>query len=372
MSKDRGSIVRKLSRNELLDNAPEFIVNTHYEVIMGSFAYGVSNTTSDMDVYGVYSPPLTAIFPHIDGHIINFDDPPQTYPTFQKHHIQLLDKEYDVSLYSIVKYVALCRDNNPNMIDSLFVPSRCIVHSDTIGDILRENRRLFLHKGIHHKLKGYAFQQMKKIETKQNTPNLQNMCDFEERVGIQSKVDINTLVEELKQRGLYHEGLPQFQPHAVKFMSTELKKLTDEELLEYYNLYSALTEREQSRYLNGVDLKFMYHVVRLLQQSEQIMIEHDLDLERNRELLKSIRRGEWTLDELKDWFKKRESELDTLYINSDLRHSPDNVIIKRILMNCIEARYGSVDAYFNMDGSAEIMKEKLYRIRKLLREIFNE
>jgi hypothetical protein len=175
------------------------------------------------------------------------------------------------------------------------VPARCIVHTDTVGEILRENRKLFLHKGIHHKLKGYAFGQLKKIDVKE-----------------------------------------------------------------------AHGKRKESVEKHGYDVKFAYHVVRLLQQSEMVMMEHNLDLERNRELLKAIRRGEWTLDELKAWFKKREDELDTLYIDSDLRHSPDDVKIKRVLMNCLEAHFGSLSAYFNMEGSEKVAVDKLNRIRGIL------
>lgn len=295
--KDRGSIVAKLHKNNFLQDVKPYALETHYEVIMGSFAYGVSSDTSDMDIYGIYIPPLDHIFPHIAGHIPNFGEPPQKDTVFQSHGISLNEKEYDINLYSIVRYFELCRENNPNMIDSLFVPDRCIVHQSEIGKILRENRKLFLHKGIHHKLKGYAYQQLKKIRTKES--------------------------------------------HGKR-----------KELVDTY----------------GFDVKFAYHVARLLMQSEMIMMEHDLDLEKNRELLKSIRRGEWTLEELEEWFKKREGELDTLYISSDLRHGPDNDLIKRVLMNCLEAHFGSLSAYFNMDGSDKIMSDKLNRIRKILDE----
>lgn len=297
MSKDKGSIVKKLYRAGLIGDIKPFALNTHYEVIMGSFAYGVSSDTSDMDVYGVFTPPMQFIFPHTAGYIKGFGESPPKYDVYQKHHIQLDEKEYDVSLYNIVFYVELCRQNNPNMIDSLFVPSRCIVHSDGVGDILRENRRLFLHKGIHHKLKGYAYQQLKKIDVKES--------------------------------------------HGKR-----------KESVEKY----------------GYDVKFAYHVVRLIQQSEMVMMEHDLDLEKNRELLKSIRRGDWTLDELKAWFKRREIELDKLYIDSTLRYGPDDATIKRVLMNCLEAHYGSLSAYFNMEGSDKVAADKLKRIREILDE----
>jgi predicted nucleotidyltransferase len=203
--KDKGSIVRKLDKNGLIKGIKPFAVNTHYEVIMGSFAYGVSNTTSDMDVYGVFTPPIEYIFPHIAGFIRGFGEPAPVYDTYQKHHIQHNEKEYDLALYSIVKYFNLCADNNPNMIDSLFVPSRCIIHSDTVGDIIRENRKMFLHKGIQKRFTGYAYSQLNKLKTKKLTPCMKKLEDFESLHNILNSPTINTLEKELKTRGLWNE-----------------------------------------------------------------------------------------------------------------------------------------------------------------------
>lgn len=46
----------------------------------------------------------------------------------------------------------------------------------------------------------------------------------------------------------------------------------------------------------GYDTKFAYNLVRLLNECEQILVEGDLDLERSKEMLKSIRKGEWSLE----------------------------------------------------------------------------
>lgn len=94
----------------------------------------------------------------------------------------------------------------------------------------------------------------------------------------------------------------------------------------------------------GYDLKWAYHCVRLMNEVEQILIEGDLDLQRNREQLKSIRRGEWTLDELGAYFQNKEHALETAYANSTLPHGPDEERIKGLLMSCLEQHYGSLEA----------------------------
>lgn len=124
-----------------------------------------------------------------------------------------------------------------------------------------------------------------------------------------------------------------------------LTHLTDAELLEYERSYRTLIEK--NRRLEAVkrfsyDTKFSYHVVRLLNEVEQIMVECDLDLERNREQLKAIRRGEWSLEQLQAYFASKEKALEEVYSKSTLQHSPDEAAIKQLLIDCLEQHYGNL------------------------------
>jgi hypothetical protein len=95
----------------------------------------------------------------------------------------------------------------------------------------------------------------------------------------------------------------------------------------------------------GYDVKFAYHVVRLMLEIEQIMTEGDLDLQRGREQLKSIRRGEWTMDEIEEWAASKEKDLESLYHScTKIPHGPREAEIKQLLLECLEHHYGSLDA----------------------------
>ena len=249
-------------------------MQTQYEVMMGSISYGIAIDTSDVDIYGFCIPSKDIIFPHLSGEIQGFGRQIQRFDQFQAHHVYDKDskKEYDISIYNIIKYFQLVMDNNPNMIDSLFVPQRCVLHCSQIGDLVRQNRKLFLHKGIFHKLKGYAYSQL----------------------------------------------------HKMRIKKPEGKR---KELIEKY----------------GYDTKFATHVVRLLVQCEQVMMEGDLDLERNREQLKSIRRGEWKFEDVVNFFNQKERELESLYHSSKLQHSPNERKIKTLLLNFLEMHFGTLD-----------------------------
>jgi predicted nucleotidyltransferase len=257
---------------------------------MGSEAYSVSKDSSDMDLYGWCIPNKDMIFPHLRGEIPGFGRQINRFEVWQQHHVE--DKEakkmYDLSIYSIVKYFHLVMENNPNLIDSLFVPHWCILHITRIGTLVRDNRKLFLHRGAWYKFKGYFYSQMHKMDIK----------------------------------------------------NPEGKRV--EEVQKY-----------------GYDLKFAYHVVRLLGEIEQILLEGDLDLERNREQLKSIRRGEWTKEQIKDYFSNKEKELESTYLKSTLPMHPDEDKIKALLLNCLEEHFGSLGSVISKPDSLQSLLNDL-------------
>ena len=282
------SKTQHLIEQGLLKSPPKFLsTGVQYEVVMGSIAYGVATDASDMDIYGFAIPPRDWLFPHLRGEIAGFDDAGPQFEQIQQHH--MLDKsaqggkgrEYDLTIYSIVKYFRLLMDNNPNIIDSLFVPRTCVLYSTAVGELVRESRHAFLHKGCWSKFKGYAYAQVHKMRTK--------------------------------------------VPEGGR------KKIIEE---------------------FGYDVKFAYHVVRLLNEVEQILVEEDLDLARNAEQLKSIRRGDWSQKEVEEYFSSKERQLETVYLQSKLPAVPDKQVVKSLLMACLEQHYGSLSECVVEQGAA--------------------
>ena len=167
------STVKALNKKGLI-TPPKFLEdNVHYETIMGSMAYGVNKDDSDYDVYGFCIPPKDIIFPHLSGVIFGFDLNYEKFDQWQQHHIydKETKKEYDFQIYNIVKFFRLAANCTPNIVDSLFTPSNCVLHMSRVGSIVRENRKLFLCKKIYHSYKGYAYQQLSKIRKGTNKSN---------------------------------------------------------------------------------------------------------------------------------------------------------------------------------------------------------
>ena len=245
-----------------------------YETWMGSAAYGVSADNSDLDVYGFAIPDKAYVFPHqVNAEIEGYDLKGPRFEQYEQAHIDDGRTVWDFQIYNITKYFRLLKGCNPNLIDSLFTPIRCVTHMTPIGQKVRERRHKFLHKGAWHTFKGYSYSQMVSIKKKVPKEGSKRYADY----------------------------------------------------LKY-----------------GFDVKFAYHVVRLLGEVEQILTEGDLDLERNREQLKSIRRGEWTLEDIEKYFTSKERELETVYNNSKLPYTADDIFVKGLLMECLEDHFGNL------------------------------
>ena len=85
---------------------------------------------------------------------------------------------------------------------------------------------------------------------------------------------------------------------------------------------------------HGYDTGFAYHIVRLLLEVEQILVENDLELDRHGAMLKTIKRGEWTKERVINFANEKSIHLETLYNKSSLRDTPNVELVKDILINC--------------------------------------
>ena len=294
------STIKKLEDKGLIRPPTWLSSNVHYETIMGSISYGVSDDSSDIDIYGFCIPSKEFVFPHLAGEIMGFGRQLKRFEQYQEHHIECPDalagkgRSYDVQIFNIVKYFSLLMENNPNVLDSIFTDQDCVLHITQVGNMVRENRKMFLHKGSWHKFKGYAYSQLHKMGTKDPTG-----------------------------------------------------------------------KRKEVRERFGFDIKFAYHVVRLLYEVEMIFTEGDIDLRRHREHLKSIRRGEVTEEEIRSWASEKEKQLEALYTKepSPIPYKSDEDVIKQLLLSCLEHHYGSLAGCVVIPG---IEKKALQEIRSIL------
>src|SRR6185369_8737475 len=124
-------ILDHLEKAEVIQPPSWLVRNTIYLTRMGSECYGTQLEASDVDLYGICVPRKDIVFPHLAGYIEGFSTNIPHFDQWLQHHITDPDgkeKTYDIQVFNIVKYFSLLMMNNPNVLDSIFVPLNCITH----------------------------------------------------------------------------------------------------------------------------------------------------------------------------------------------------------------------------------------------------
>jgi len=177
-------------------------------------------------------------------------------------------------------------ENNPNMIDCLFVPRDCIILETPESDIILDNKWSFLHKGCFHKFAGYAHSQLRKIRNKEPEGK--------------RKIIVDTF---------------------------------------------------------GYDTKYGSHLYRLANECEQILTTGDIDLRQSSGQMRAIRKGDVSLSELETWFAEKEVELKELYDTTEVvPHSPNEPLIKGLLIKCLEIYYGDLKKFGVDYGTGKLLQ----------------
>lgn len=369
-----------------MNNSLEIRDHTILLCVSGSRAYGLHNSSSDVDLKGVAIPPKE----YIIGCDYSFEqaDAHEHIKTFYQ---DLTDKEKEVAdriklegtVYSIQKFMKLASDANPSILDALFCRDSEVRVCNSLGKKLRDNRHLFISSKAKHTFSGYAISQLKRIKRHkrwlmQEMPTTRPLRkDFDLFDGIEQKqvdaalsmvrkvidgweLDLSRL--DKSERIPIMNGVEEymaelkissddkwraagrtlgFSENFLEILDRERKYKNSVEDWKKYNNWKANRNPERALMEKnfGYDLKHASHLVRLLSQCEDLMKTGDLKvwLEDNR-LIKEVRAGEWSYEKLLKWAEEKESELDAIYKNKEyvIPHKVDRKKINDLCVEIIE------------------------------------
>jgi len=273
------------------------------EVIMGSQAYGCQTDESDTDIVGVVMNKHEHLFPQAYDYILGFDDIPnfkhKSINGPQGRVVMENGKDLEGSWHSLTDFFFLAaKKGSPNMVELLFTNRNLITFAHPVFWMLKDNRKLFLSMKSFNAFKGYCFQQISRAKRGQKRWEETGECDNSKR-----KV--------------------------------------------YYEKY-------------GMDVKQNYHPLRLLDMCDQLIKIGDIDLQRNKEECKSMRRGEWgdSFDDFEKYVMEKLHGLESWCDNNTpaIPHIPQAEPLHVLLGECIEEWYGSFDK--GQKGSSEFVSAK--------------
>lgn len=105
------------------------------------------------------------------------------------HRVQQFDDllEEDSVWFSFHKFLNLALECNPNVVEQLFVASEDILFANEIGQELLDLRYEFLTKNAYGRFGGYAFSQLKRLDSKGNHAGHSSHADLIAKYGYDTK-----------------------------------------------------------------------------------------------------------------------------------------------------------------------------------------
>lgn len=135
--------------------------------LAGSRAHGLHEADSDVDLRGCAFPPRAALL----GYRLRFEQADQPGQLGGFHAVLTSEEQglvtaqgVEGSVYSLAKFVRLCAEANPNLLESLFCREADVRVCTPAGEALRDHRQAFLSQRVLHRFTGYAFRQLKRIK----------------------------------------------------------------------------------------------------------------------------------------------------------------------------------------------------------------
>ena len=145
-----------------MKNKPKNII---FECIVGSEMYNLHTETSDQDVKGVYIQSNEEILAN--------------------KYVPQIDVDKDTVFYELRRFLELVSVGNPNVLELLYAPERCVLKTSETWNQILAVREGFLSKKCYNTYSGYARSQLikaqglnKKMNWDKSRTERKNVIDF--------------------------------------------------------------------------------------------------------------------------------------------------------------------------------------------------
>lgn len=315
-----------------------------YKIKSGSHLYGLNTPTSDMDYVGVY----------IEDSFEDFIDPFNTKDEMDtsikskkengKNDTDAVDEKY----FHIKKFIKLCADNNPNILEMLFAPEDCIEYVDPdFKSLILDHPEMFVNAKLIDRFIGYAKSQEQKSYTKSdNYVTLNTFSNSLKRVA-----KLKTMQAKMREAVLHldpelFKGKTNQNPVDIVYEVGDMKFPSGitikEAIARIKDRFSRASHRIEGIFINRYEPKFMSHTVRLLEEGYQLLTNGKISFPFTGQALEdimSIKLGNTPVEdvpEIVNEYKERLSELEKVHT---LPKTADYESIKRAYLLVVVSMY---------------------------------
>lgn len=293
--------------------------------IHGSYAYGLNTESSDVDITGICIP----LSRYYHGFLDTFDQAQFSKP--------------DGQIYGLLKFFKLATDNNPNVMELLYLDPQFWVKTSPMHIQLVNSRHLFLSAKCRYTYSGFAHAQLNRIKLhKQHLLNPPTHKPTRIEFGLPEQRVISR-DQQGALNALAKENELDLAPNFIEYLQKENAYNRAVQIWEQYNTWKA-TRNEARAALEakyGYDTKHGMHLVRLVRQCREILTTGTLNVYRkdDRDELLAIRNGEWEYDQLIEWADAQDKEMDVLYEQTILPREPRRKEINDLCIKLVEESF---------------------------------
>jgi len=307
--------------------------NKILEIVTGSFLYGTNTETSDKDYYGIFMPEVEYVLgfrrcEEVDFSVVKKDENDKNTP-------DSIDKKF----YEFRKFIKLAMENNPNIIEILFVNDTNTVSINDIGKELLSIKHKFPHRGAKQKFLGYAFSQKHKMVIKKDHYfDLINALDYIHRFDdgktiLEVALDTHCPKFLLKVYDIKHNvnfiqvgDLNITGSHSIRTVKAMLQDRIDK-----------VGNREELLLKYGFDTKFASHLIRLMIEGVELLKTGNIEFPlKERQLILDIKQGKWTITKILDFSSDLEKKIEELGNNSKLPEKPNIEELEKFTINTLQ------------------------------------
>ena len=288
----------------------------------GSYAYGTNIETSDVDIRGCAMNSKTDILG-----LSNFE--------------QVVHTQTDTTIYGFNKLIGLLLNCNPNTIEMLGCKPEHYFYISDAGQMMIDNRKLFLSQKAVNSFGGYATQQLRRL---QNALAHDKMCQadteehirgamerslraFSDRYSVFNKGGIELFTDESTREDLDREVFCNI--HLDRFPARDFSVMINT-LSNVIGNYEKLNHRNRKKDDNHLN-KHAMHLIRLYMMCLDILEKGEINTYRydDRDFLLSIRNGKFQREdgsyrqEFFDLVNDYEKRLKCAKENTDLPATPN-------------------------------------------------
>ena len=305
---------------------------TIYRFKNGSHMYGLNTPSSDIDYMEVFLPTPEDVLGLKQVEVV--DKSTKSSAEDRRNDADDVDDQR----YTLQRYLQLLLANNPNILETLFVPKNVIEVCDPIFKPILEHPEKIVCKKCYQTFNGYAkSQEHKLIEKKARYEDLVNATAFLERQYSQEITATTTQMRQYVASEL--NGLLKHYKHAKGVMESFHvglpMKVIYEKLKEERDTYGWRVKTTTFDTL-GYCVKFATHLLRLYYEAHSLLQTGRVSFPfvgAERETLMAVKTGKVSLEDLMELCKEARFEVDLSYTLTDLPDEPDREYVNDYLVS---------------------------------------